>query len=296
MKQTVLHRHWPVAAVIAAGVAAAPLLAHHQWETYAWASDGTNLVTPALVDNTDNRWNGHVSQAVADWNASQYIDSGIEYGNNSSCAMVTGTIQVCNDDYGSNGWLGLATIALSSGTIVAGSTKLNDNFFERERYNNPTMRQLVTCQEIGHDYGLGHQNEDFSTDLTTSCMEYTSQPEGNESPDAHDYDELARMYGSGSGGGDAGDGGGKGNGNGKGGGDGGGKPDGKGGGKAKNKVGNKVRVALPATGNTPTSWGRPTAFLPNGKPFRFVRESGRYKFVTHVTWAPESHEGGDHDH
>ena len=74
--------------------------------------------------------------------------------------MATGTIQVCNEDYGDNGWLGLATIALRDGKIVAGSTKLNDNFFEREKYNNYTWRQLVTCQEIGHDYGLGHQNEE----------------------------------------------------------------------------------------------------------------------------------------
>lgn len=266
-------------AVIAMGVAATPLLAHHQWGTYAWVSDGTNPITPALVDNTDGIWNGHVARANADWNASPYINSGIEYGNNSSFSMVTGTVQVCNADYGAIGWLGLATIALNSGKIVAGSTKLNYNYFNRDRYNNDTWRQLVTCQEIGHDYGLGHQNEDFSTNLTASCMEYTSNPEGNEGPDFHDYEELARMYG-----GATTDGGGGTTKGGKGGGGGSG-------GKGKN------RVALPAVGNTPASWGRPTAFLPNGKPFRFERTQGNYKFVTHVTWAPDEGDGhGDHHH
>lgn len=261
---------------IALACAATPLLADHQWSTYAWASDGSTPITPAVVDNTGGVWNGHVAMAVADWNASPHINSPLEYGNNSSCSMVTGTIQVCNDDYGATGWLGIATISLSSGTIVAGSTKLNDNYFNQDRYNNNTWRQLVTCQEIGHDYGLGHQNENFNTDETTSCMEYTNQPEGNESPDFHDYDLLAQMYGSGSDGG------------------GGGKP-GKGGGKGGGGKG-KNRVALPAVGNTPTSWGRPTAFLPNGKPFRFEKSVGNYKFVTHVTWAPEEDGHGDHHH
>lgn len=260
------------AAVMAIGLATAPVFAHHQWGTYAWVADGTNPITPALVDNTSSRWNGHVARANGDWNASPFIQSGIEYGNNSSCTMVTGTIQVCNADYGANGWLGLATISLSNGKIVAGSTKLNDNYFNRDAYNNDTWRQLVTCQEIGHDYGLGHQDEDFSTDLTTSCMEYTNKPEGNEGPDFHDYEELARMYGTATT-------------------DGGGTKPPKGGGKGRN------RVALPSVGNTPASWGRPTAFLPNGKPFRFERIIGNYKFVTHVTWVPDGDHGhGDHTH
>ena len=271
----------PVATL--AGVFAAPVLAHHQWQSFAWASDGTNPVPIAVVDNTDSRWNSHVSRAVADWNFAEHLSSTLEYGSNSSCAMVTGTIQVCNADYGDTGWLGVATISHRDGTIVAGSTKLNDNYFEREQYNTYSWRQLVTCQEIGHDYGLGHQNEDFNTDATTSCMEYTRLPEGNEGPDAHDYEELARMYGSGTS-----DGGGKAN-KGRGGGGGGG------GGKGRNKRGAEPRVALPAVGNTPADWGRPTAFLPNGRPYRFVRGQGAYTYVTHVTWAPD-HSGDGHDH
>ena len=259
-----------VAVALVAGSAAIPAMAHHQWQNFAWASDGVSPIAPPVVDNTDRRWSGHVSQAVADWNVSPVIESGLEYGNNSSCAMTTGTIQVCNADYGDNGWLGLATISHRDGTIVAGSTKLNDNFFNRPKYDNYTWRQLVTCQEIGHDYGLTHQNEDFSTDLTTSCMEYTSLPEGNEQPDAHDYEELARMYGGTTSGGGKG---GKGNGKGR----------------------TKPRMSLPPVGNTPSTWGRPTAFLPNGKPYRYIKNVGNYTYVTHVTWAPDDGHG-DHDH
>ena len=270
MFRTKAQAYGAIAAIVIIGFAAAPLLAHHQWSTYQWESDRTAPISPAVVDNTGARWTEHVAIATDDWNASPWIESPLESGNNSSCAMVTGTIQVCNSDYGSNGWLGLATIALRSGIIVGGSTKLNDYYFNQARYNTFTRRQLVTCQEIGHTYGLTHQNEDFSTDLTTSCMEYTSNPEGNEGPDFHDYDQLAAMYGSGG----ASDGGGSTPGGGKGG-------KGGGGGKGKN------RVALPAVGNTPASWGEPTQFLPNGKPVKFEKTYGNYKFVTHVTWADE---------
>ena len=251
-------------------------IANHQWGTYAWNYSGTPLTMP-VVDNTDPSWRNYVSKAVSDWNQSPAISASIQLGNNTSCTMSANTIQVCNDNYGSTGWLGIAQISLSGGKIIAGSTKLNDYYFSLAQYDSYSWRQLVTCQEIGHDYGLGHQNENFNTDETTSCMEYTSWPEGNESPDQHDYDMLASMYSGGTT-------------------DGGGgttKP-GKGNGKGKN------RVALPNVGNTPETWGRPVDRLPNGVPHIFEREVNGVKFVTHVTWTREyleEHGGhGGHSH
>jgi hypothetical protein len=63
-----------------------------------------------------------------------------------ACAIVRDEINVCNDDYGSVGWLGLARITISSGHITGGATLLNDYYFNQDRYNNDTWRQLVTCQ------------------------------------------------------------------------------------------------------------------------------------------------------
>ena len=93
-----------------------------------------------------------------------------------------------------NGWLGIASIWLSGGHISQGTTKVNDTYYTMAQYNTPSWRAAVTCQELGHDYGLAHQDEDFSTDATNSCMEYTSWPEGNEHPDQHDYDQLLEIY------------------------------------------------------------------------------------------------------
>lgn len=279
-RHTIHHSAW-VAAIPLAMLAGGTAIANHSWGTYAWSQDATNPITVPIVDNTSSTWTSYVGTAVTDWNRSAVIQATLERGNNSSCNMVTGTIQVCNSDYGANGWLGLASIALSNGKIIAGTTKLNDNYFNRDAYNTYSWRQIVTCQEIGHDYGLAHQNENFSTDETTSCMEYTSRPADNEHPDQHDYDQLLSIY-SGGGGGDTG-GGGKG---GKGGGNGGGK----GGRKGKN------RLSLPDVGNTPASWGRAVEYLANGKPHKFEKTVNGIKFVTHVTWAPDKGDGHAHDH
>lgn len=252
----------------------APLLANHSWATYAWNFDGVNPVSAPVVNNTDSGWSGYVETAVADWNASPAIEAPLEYGNNSSCSFVTGTIQVCNGNYGSNGWLGLASIAISGGKIVAGTAKLNDYYFDQDRYNTYSWRQLVTCQEIGHDYGLGHQNEDFNTDATKSCMEYTRLPEGNEHPDTHDYDQLATIYNHSEGGGGGGGGG-------------GGKP-----GRGK-PLGIDV-------GDTPAHWGKAIGHDAAGRDNLYTRNFNGYTVITHVTWAPDEERGsrkhsGDHN-
>ncbi len=62
-------------------------------------------------------------------------------------------------------------------------------------YQSVSWRQLVLCQEIGHDFGLAHQDEDFKNANLLSCMDYTDTPEGNEHPNQHDYDILDGING-----------------------------------------------------------------------------------------------------
>jgi hypothetical protein len=174
---------------------AAPVIASHSWNNYHWIRTSAELTVP-VGDNVTANWDGYLSTAIADWNKSTVINSPKVPGSATSkqCRAVSGTIQVCNASYGRNGWLGIATIWLSGGHISQGTTKLNDTYFTMAQYNTPSWRQLVTCQEVGHDYGLAHQDEDFNTDDTNSCMDYTSAPAGNEHPDAHDYEQLLLIY------------------------------------------------------------------------------------------------------
>jgi hypothetical protein len=53
------------------------------------------------------------------------------------------------------------------------------------------------CQEVGHDFGLDHQDETFDNANLGTCMDYTSKPLGppsNTSPNKHDYDQLVTIY------------------------------------------------------------------------------------------------------
>jgi hypothetical protein len=50
--------------------------------------------------------------------------------------------------------------------------------------------------EIGHTFGLDHQDENFSNPNLGTCMDYTSDPDGpsNEHPNAHDDQQLETIY------------------------------------------------------------------------------------------------------
>jgi hypothetical protein len=50
------------------------------------------------------------------------------------------------------------------------------------------------CQEVGHDFGLDHQDEDFNNPPLSTCMDYTSDPTPNQHPNSHDYAQLELMY------------------------------------------------------------------------------------------------------
>jgi hypothetical protein len=147
-------------------------------------------------------------EAIHYWNASTVIESPWSFGSISQrrrCTSATGKIEVCNESYGQTGWLGIAGISLSGGHIVKGYTKLNDTYYATAQYNTPAWRRLVYCQEVGHNYGLAHQNEIFTNVNTGSCMDYTNAPAAgilggvnyglsNEYPNAHDYEQLLTIY------------------------------------------------------------------------------------------------------
>lgn len=240
-------------------IAAMPAIANHSWSTYHWSTtDG--VARPPVVDNTVGAWKPRVALAVQDWNASANIQSTLTTGttNQKRCAMKAGTIQVCNAAYGNTGWLGIASISLSGGHIAAGTTKLNDTYFNTAQYSSESWKQLVTCQEIGHDYGLGHQDEDFSTDSTRSCMDYTSLPAGNEHPDSHDMGQLSVIYGGHSHAAAS---------------------------TADSGPGRGQPMDI-ETGDSPAEWGKAIGRDAAGRANEFVRNFNGYTIITHVTWAP----------
>ena len=184
--------------------------ANHSWSDYHWART-TNPFTIKLGDAVDTTWDSYLATASTDWSAN--TTDGVAKVLNTNivpstldprrCRAIAGTVQVCNASYGKNGWLGIAQISISGSHITQGTTKLNDSYFNTAKYNTPAWRSMVVCQEIGHTFGLNHQDEGFANTNLGTCMDYTNDPSGtagtngtlnNTHPNLHDYMQLATIY------------------------------------------------------------------------------------------------------
>ena len=183
-----------LAAVLLALVAmAGPASANHSWGGYHWARTA-NPFTLQLGNNTTGAWSTtYLPVASGDWFQSTVLDTTITSGAaNPSCGPVSGRVEVCNGTYGSNGWLGIATIWISGSHIMQGTVKVNDTYFNTSTYNDPNAKQHVMCQEVGHTLGLNHQKSKFAS----SCMNnrFGLFDPAFAHPNQHDYDELVIIY------------------------------------------------------------------------------------------------------
>ena len=272
--------HWRSAIVIAAVVVitAVPMHASHSWGNYHWARTA-NPFTLKVHDNVTSAWDSYLVTALSDWTKSTVLDAVRQPNALSSprkCSSAAGVIEVCNERYGQNGWLGIAGISASGGHITKAYTKLNDTYFAMAQYNTPAYRAFVTCQEIGHDFGLAHQDENFTNANLGSCMDYTNNPTSNQHPNNHDYDMLQTIYShldSTS--------------------------------TISMQTGlNAVAAGLLAPvatdsgdGNEPWEWGTPVGFDNNGRAnrFRHVKPNGDVELV-HVLWADVERGKSTHQH
>jgi len=211
-----------LAALLALAAFSSDADATHSWGKYHWART-TNPFTLKLGDNVSSEWDSYLIAASGparpypldpsptfnsenDWSDSSVLDTTVVPGRKDPryCRPTSGQVEVCNEKYGTNGWLGLAQIWTSGYHIVQGTSKLNDTYFERDRYNKPAWRHLVLCQEVGHTFGLHHQDENHANTNLGTCMDYTNDPTGtagtngtlsNEYPNQHDYEQLEFIYG-----------------------------------------------------------------------------------------------------
>ncbi|MDZ4205602.1 MAG: hypothetical protein U1C12_00035 [Patescibacteria group bacterium] len=172
--------------------------AEHSWGGYHWART-SNPFTLKVGNNVSSTWAPYLNEAISDWSASSILDLTKVTGSTKprTCKAKTGQIEVCSERYGNTGWLGIAQIWISGSHITKAITKVNDTYFNTSTYNTPAWRRLVMCQEIAHDFGLDHQDENFNNANLGSCMDYTSDPDGppsNEHPNLHDFEEIKTIY------------------------------------------------------------------------------------------------------
>lgn len=259
-------------------LALTPASANHSWGGYHWAGPGSNL---AIKVNTaiTSQWNASVGTSISDWDQSNELSLTTQTSSvdRRKCNPIAGQVLVCNYTYGKRGWLGIATIWLSSGHISQATTKLNDSYHNSPPYNTAPWRSLVACQEIGHDWGLDHQDETFNNVNLGTCMDYTNAPAGgvlngfnygpsNEHPNAHDYEELNIIYNH----------------------DDGFTTASAGTNFGIRQVGKPVPQAPPSEGigDSPAEWGLAIHRDKQGRPDMFAKDFGNgHRALTHVFWA-----------
>jgi hypothetical protein len=183
-----------------AAVTAPAALANHSWNGYHWARQ-SNPFTIKLGDNVSGLWEGMLVTASGDWSQSSVLDTTIVGGGAKprNCRPTSGRVEVCSASYGNTGWLGVAQIWITGGVhITQGTVKNNDYYFGNSSYayNNTAEMQHVICQEVGHTFGLDHQDESGAS--LNTCMDYYHNTSGSDMlsthPNKHDYDELAIIY------------------------------------------------------------------------------------------------------
>jgi hypothetical protein len=235
--------------------------ADHTWGTYHWARTA-NPFTLKMGDNLTSNWDPYLATAAADWSASTVLDvTVVASGKNAkSCQPTLGRGEVCNAKYGATGWVGIAQIWVSGTHITQGVVKMNDTYFNTFKYNTSAWRNLVMCQEVGHLFGLDHQDENTTNANLGTCMDYTNTPASNQHPNQHDYDMLATMYTHLD---------------------------------TSSTLQKSVASAPQAVSDDPREWGREIRHSADHRESVFERDLGNgQKVLTHVFWAGDA----DHDH
>jgi hypothetical protein len=191
-----------------------PVFASHGWGSYHWprscSTCAANITVYDTTATTNTNWSDHLYKALfgdgsnpntanrRGWNdsAALTLSRTFSTASRSTCSAVSSAVRVCNYTYGANGWLGLAQISTISGTshIAWGTTKINDTYFN-SGYPN-TEKRHVMCQEVGHDFGLGHTSENGSSQNT--CMDYYRNTSSSDwtstGPNQHDFDQLLTQH------------------------------------------------------------------------------------------------------
>ncbi len=192
-----------VVATFAAAPAAA--LPTQSWNGYKWSRTG--LLEIKVGNNLTSIWQPYLATAASQWSASPVIDFATVAGKSptAACGGVFGTVQICNSNYGANGWLGYTNVWTSGGFVVQATIRLNDYYFGNGKYNATEWRSATVCHELGHSLGLDHADASRTNANSGSCLDTSNDATGrlgtngtlaNVAPLGSDLANLNAIYAS----------------------------------------------------------------------------------------------------
>ena len=176
---------WGALLTLAIGIGAgSSAFASHRWYCWRYADTSINWYNGA----SGTYHNIFDEEAITDtdsWHNYTLIDLTPVYSPGS-----TDHINAYNGYYGTTGWYGIAEVVSNNGcTVLEGRARLNQTYLDSF---TRTTREHVACQEVGHLFGLDHQ------DNFTSCMS-NPQIDGQfvlnaPQPDEHDREMIDLIY------------------------------------------------------------------------------------------------------
>ncbi len=167
-----------------------------------WPSP-TRPVKISVEDNLSPVYSQFLPRALRDWNQATPI---VVTRNGSDSIQVP----IVNCDFGQTDWVGVTVVNLNGGKIVDAPVYINDHWMKTSFYDNDVQRQYVVTHELGHAFGLDHQDVEFCNPNLGSVMDYTysilggTKPCGsgadvnfgvsNEHPNGKDMSALTNAY------------------------------------------------------------------------------------------------------
>jgi len=176
-------------------------------------TDGSGEPLKLKVANAlTSDWDEYFTAAVEDWDGAARVDGDADVMSleterleaDPACTPVEGIMKVCNDDYGATGWEGINECLIMGDFIISSVAKMNEYYLHPDNYKGllqgstatlQDKRRYTMCHEIGHGFGLSHQDEEFSNADLNTCMDYSSRPANNLRPNPADYSALNILYG-----------------------------------------------------------------------------------------------------
>lgn len=176
----------------------------HIWNDYHWARDVKTQKTvltyrytelTGLLDPYGTDGIRLPEATLEDWE--RYTDGTVEFVEAQGADPIDVDITV--DDYGMNGWAGLATVNIDGSNHITDST-IQINMYYYTGANSiwfETALRSVFCQEIGHIIGLDHNRPGDSSPDDETCLndiDIFITPQTTMRPNREDTRSVQKLY------------------------------------------------------------------------------------------------------